>query len=525
MTNRLVLVLALGAAVAIAFLAPVAGHRLSDRVLLPGTPFETPVWVVSGEESGPTVLVVGGVHGNEPAGSIAAHELRAWPIRGGTLVLLPRANVPALAAGTREIPGVSGELADLNRCFPRGSDDAPHGPVAEGIWQFVEDVKPDWLIDLHEGIGFARQSSETVGSSVIAGHEPEVVDESRRLIERVNSEIDDGDRRFVLRQGPVPGSLARAASEELGVRAMILETTSRDQPLSLRVRQHRVLLERLLLDLGLLDDERVLPRFVSGDGDGAARVAVWDDEGADPEKVAEIEERLVAGGCAIRRVGREDVRDDSFGGFEVVVFAGGRAGVTGRALGIVGRDAIESFVRRGGGYIGIGAGAYLATREYDWSLGILDASVASRTRWRRGSGEVAVLLTEAGRALAFGSESVWDRSWSYENGPLLAPANEPELPDFTALALYETEIAEGDVPRGVMAGTPVLVSATLGKGRVVAAGAELPASTVESREEDPLLSLILWAAGKRDAREPKSSGATETDGNGAGAEKLANESP
>ena len=49
-------------------------------------------------------MITGGVHGDEPAGAAAAEQIRHWTIRRGTLIVVPRANPPALAAKTRLIP-------------------------------------------------------------------------------------------------------------------------------------------------------------------------------------------------------------------------------------------------------------------------------------------------------------------------------------------------------------------------------------------------------------------------------------
>jgi predicted deacylase len=60
------------------------------------------------------MMVTGGIHGDEPAGYLAADEIATWAIDRGTLLVLPRANVPAIAFRTRNAPGEP----DLNRTFP-----------------------------------------------------------------------------------------------------------------------------------------------------------------------------------------------------------------------------------------------------------------------------------------------------------------------------------------------------------------------------------------------------------------------
>jgi glutamine amidotransferase-like uncharacterized protein len=59
-----------------------------------------------------------------------------------------------------------------------------------------------------------------------------------------------------------------------------------------------------------------------------------------------------------------DVRANRLGRFDVVVFPGGRGHRQASALGDEGRRAIRDFVRAGG-CVGICAGAFLATAQYD----------------------------------------------------------------------------------------------------------------------------------------------------------------
>ncbi len=58
----------------------------------------------------------------------------------------------------------------------------------------------------------------------------------------------------------------------------------------------------------------------------------------------------------------------------------------------------------------------------------------------------------------------------YAQGPILAPADDEEIPDFEILAVYVTEIAKTGAPKGVMPGTPAFVRGRFGKGRVVLFG-------------------------------------------------------
>ena len=95
-----------------------SGGTLVSGLLAEGTKWETPYYVIKGPKPGPTVFLTGGLHGKEPSGALAAEQIRHWAILKGRLVVLPRANQPGLRAGTRHLPELPREHADLNRNFP-----------------------------------------------------------------------------------------------------------------------------------------------------------------------------------------------------------------------------------------------------------------------------------------------------------------------------------------------------------------------------------------------------------------------
>jgi hypothetical protein len=55
----------------------------------------------------------------------------------------------------------------------------------------------------------------------------------------------------------------------------------------------------------------------------------------------------------------------------------------------------------------------------------------------------------------------------YGQGPLLAPAGDPNIPDYVPVGVYETEIAQNGAPKGVMIGTTAIAVGTFGRGRVL----------------------------------------------------------
>ena len=108
---------------------------------------EIPVYVFK-NGSGPTLLLTGGVHGDEYEGQIAVSRL-AQTLRpeelSGRLILLPAVNLPAALNATRTSP-IDGR--DLNRCFPGN----PAGTFSEMLAHFIDSrIVPlaDAAVDLH----------------------------------------------------------------------------------------------------------------------------------------------------------------------------------------------------------------------------------------------------------------------------------------------------------------------------------------------------------------------------------------
>lgn len=234
----------------------------ASGAVLAGTRWSTDYFVVDGVSAGPTVMIVGGVHGDEIAGARAASDIRCWSIARGRLVILPRVNVPALGKGSRLAPDTT--HSDLNRNFPRHAGDAPRGALARALWAAVEATKPDVLLDLHEGFDFHKQNRRSVGSSVLFYPSRANEERARRLTSAVNAGITERKKRFSLLRPPVTGSLARSAYERLGVVSMILETT-KTQPLHVRVGQHHLMVAQLLHDLGMLRHKAPAGELLSPD--------------------------------------------------------------------------------------------------------------------------------------------------------------------------------------------------------------------------------------------------------------------
>src|SRR5262245_6611887 len=200
--------------------------------------------------------------------------------------------------------------------------------------------------------------------------------------------------------------------------------------------------------------------------DKPIHVAIFSDSGATKAGVKQVENCLPeSAGFEVKRITADDIRAGSLRNFDVLIHPGGSASKQSETLGEPGRNLVKGFVHDGHGFIGICAGAYLASAQYKWSLGVLDAQVIDGAHWARGEGDVELRLTSAGQKALQPEKAMC--TIHFENGPLLAPGKKDDIDDYELLASFDTEIRKNDAPPGIMKGTTAIARGTFGKGRVV----------------------------------------------------------
>lgn len=221
--------------------------------LAEGTRWATGCFSRASGRPGPIVFIMGGVHGDEPAGAVAAEQIRNWELRSGTTVVVPRCNEPALRAGTRLSPGAS--HPDLARCFPRSTDDQPRETMASILWRIIVRLEPDWILDLHEGWGVHRRNPKTLGSTVLHGPGEDNRRMAEQMMRAANDTIADARNHLQALEHFIPGSSVYAANRFLAIPCIVQETTRIGRTVSSRVRLHEVMARALLSGLGMLEEE------------------------------------------------------------------------------------------------------------------------------------------------------------------------------------------------------------------------------------------------------------------------------
>lgn len=109
-----------------------------------------------GSDDGDTLLVIGGIHGDEPGGYFAPSILIShYTITKGNLWVVPNLNFESILRNSRGIYG------DMNRKFhtvEKGDEDYED---IQNIKKIITDQEVDLVLNLHDGRGFYRHSWES----------------------------------------------------------------------------------------------------------------------------------------------------------------------------------------------------------------------------------------------------------------------------------------------------------------------------------------------------------------------------
>ncbi len=154
-----------------AYASRVIGHSVKGRPIV--------AWRL-GETRKPKVVLIAGMHGNEPAPRAILRTLRdGKSVHGIDLWVVPAYNPDGLVRGTRR----NARGVDLNRNYPyhwaplTGSYYSGPAPASEpetrAMMRFLAKVRPDWVLSFHQPLhgvdvavqrpGFARRVARLLG--------------------------------------------------------------------------------------------------------------------------------------------------------------------------------------------------------------------------------------------------------------------------------------------------------------------------------------------------------------------------
>lgn len=174
---------------------PVPPQARIERTLMAGTEWATPLTIAHSGIDGPRVMVLGGVHGNEPGGWLAAEEIASWAPLAGSLLVVPRANRLSTFEFERTLAG----FGDLNRLYPGYASSAlPMSRMAAEITAVARQFEVDLLLDMHESWAFFAEYEERgtafLGQTVTKGSGPFELADVAAIVGGVNEQASSREQ-------------------------------------------------------------------------------------------------------------------------------------------------------------------------------------------------------------------------------------------------------------------------------------------------------------------------------------------
>jgi len=127
-----------------------------------------------GTLTGHTLLVIGGIHGDEPGGYFAPTFLeKYYKIKKGNLWIVPNLNGHSIMANRR------GVYNDMNRKFNIIDKKDPDYFVVERIKKIMIEKEVDLILNLHDGYGFYREKYENAIFNPNAWGQATIIDQEK----------------------------------------------------------------------------------------------------------------------------------------------------------------------------------------------------------------------------------------------------------------------------------------------------------------------------------------------------------
>ncbi len=175
-------------------------------VYFQNTPYELNIYRIYGKEPGKTLMLIGGIQGNEPGGFLSADSYADMSLKKGNLIVVPRANFYSIIMNDR------GPNGDMNRKFTHEDKSlSMEDRIVTVLKKLISES--DYLLNLHDGAGYYHptfiskwRNPDRFGQAIIADNETYRVPETEKIIslrdiadrvlKKVNPHIDNDLYKF-----------------------------------------------------------------------------------------------------------------------------------------------------------------------------------------------------------------------------------------------------------------------------------------------------------------------------------------
>lgn len=126
------------------------------------------------KDANTTLLVIAGIHGNEPGGYFAASVLAThYTITSKNVWIVPNLNKPSIMQNSRGIHG------DMNRKFANIKKNDKDKKIIDGIKKIILEDQISLVLNLHDGNGFYRKENQGTVFNPTAWGQTCVIDQKR----------------------------------------------------------------------------------------------------------------------------------------------------------------------------------------------------------------------------------------------------------------------------------------------------------------------------------------------------------
>jgi len=247
--------------------------QIIHEVFLPNTDHELNVYRIFGEQPGKTIMIIGGIQGDEPGGYMTADLYADIHLKKGNLIVVPRANFYSILLNQRE--GLTG---DMNRKF--GVNDNVKKSLDKEVVIVLKRLiaESDLLLNLHEGSGYYSQTwvndmenPKRYGQSIIYDAEVYSLPDNqgsinlgglaRNVIKKVNRQINN--KRYHFRPNNHNSisektihpeqrlSATHYALTHAHIPAFGVETSKTIEKLEMKIALHKVVINTFMETLGI----------------------------------------------------------------------------------------------------------------------------------------------------------------------------------------------------------------------------------------------------------------------------------
>ncbi len=189
------------------------------------------------------ICLIGGVHGNEPAGSITLLELiknNYFNNKNIFIRVIPIVNEFGYKFNMRYQNNL--KYPDINRNF---SENGPTENISKELYNLTKDM--DLIIDFHEGWGFHKIQPDSVGSTITIT--PNLKSLGYSIINNLNNIISNNNYKFILRTDicDIKTTLGCYMNNK-NKNYLLVETTGQNdiQELSIRKNQIKNIIETII---------------------------------------------------------------------------------------------------------------------------------------------------------------------------------------------------------------------------------------------------------------------------------------